>query len=78
MTDSRLQRYIDMAKTAGLTVERVAQSKHYKLYVKAGDGRTAVITAPRSGSDHRGDKNKLAQMRAFSRAATAGAPTLLR
>ena len=66
MADTRL-RYVEMAATCGLKVERIAAGTHWKLYVRAQDGRTAVITAPRSGSDWRGDKNKRAQMRAFAR-----------
>lgn len=61
-----LPRYVSMAERVGLTVERTASGKHWKLYVLASDGRRGVFSVSRSGSDHRGDKNKLAQLKAFA------------
>lgn len=64
--DRELQKYIAMAEEAGLIVERTSRGKHFKLYVVAPDGRKKMFTAPMSGSDWRGDKNKKAQLRAFA------------
>lgn len=64
---NKLKHYREMIEGAGLAVDRIVQGKHFKFYVRAPDGEPHVFIAPRTGSDWRGDKNKLAQLRLFAR-----------
>ena len=59
--------WVEIAQSEGLTVERVEKNKSYKLYVRAVDGRTTMITAPFTPSCHRADANMRALFRRFAR-----------
>lgn len=63
-----VKHWIDMAQREGLIVDRVEKNKSFKLYVRAVDGRTTMITAPYSPSCHRADANMRAMFRRFARA----------
>jgi hypothetical protein len=56
-----------LAKSAGLKLIRVRQSKHIRYTVQAPDGRTATFTVGRSESDVRATKNMLSRLRRFAR-----------
>ena len=70
MVDKAAKPFVELAESAGLKVERVDRGRHLKLRVVAEDGRKATFIAPVSPSDHRGTKNKLAQLRRFARGDT--------
>uniref|UniRef100_UPI001F36FBC9 hypothetical protein n=1 Tax=Geminicoccus flavidas TaxID=2506407 RepID=UPI001F36FBC9 len=58
---------------AGLALDELRQSGggHYRAAVVAPDGRRTVLFCARTGSDRRGDKNLLADMRRFARGQVA-------
>jgi hypothetical protein len=64
----RDQEFIDAAIEAGLVVDRIKYGKHLNLYVTAADGRTGLIVAPISASDHeRSLKTHASTCRKFAR-----------
>ena len=62
-----VKHWVDMAQREGLIVDRVEKNKSFKLYVRAVDGRTTMITAPFTPSCHRADANMRAVFRRFAR-----------
>ena len=62
-----VKHWVDMAQAAGLIVDRVEKNKSFKLYVRAVDGRTVMITAPYTPSCHRADANMRAMFRRFAK-----------
>lgn len=62
---------IEMAKDAGLEVLSVKRHRrHMKIEVRNGYGITAMVVAPVSGSDWRGDLNLAALFRRIAGSAT--------
>ncbi len=59
--------------SAGLTLDELRHSggSHYRVAVAAPDGRTTVLFCSKTGSDRRGDKNLLADLRRFARGQVA-------
>jgi hypothetical protein len=55
-----------MAEAEGLTVLDITKSKHIKVQVQAPDGRTALIIAATSASDHRATMNQRSRFRKFA------------
>lgn len=61
--------FADQARALGLTVERIVETKHIKLYLRAPDGRAMVAVFAKTTSDHRALKNSIALLRRFARGA---------
>jgi hypothetical protein len=57
-----------LAEKAGLKVldVRLSGGNHIRMRLQRDDGETFLSFAPLSPSDHRGDKNKLAELRRFA------------
>lgn len=67
MTEIRRVRQLrELAKKAGLVVERIETRKHMRVGVVAGNGAKKTIIAAKTASDARADKNALAFMRRFA------------
>jgi len=63
-----------LVASAGLTLDSLRQTggSHYRAAVAAPDGRKTVLFCAKTGSDCRGDKNLLADMRRFARGQAGG------
>ena len=57
-----------LAEKAGLKVLEIGLSggNHIRMRLQRADGETCLSFAPLSPSDHRGAKNKLAELRRFA------------
>lgn len=47
----------------GATIERVTESKHFKLYVRSSRGEKHVFVMPRGSANGREAANRLAELR---------------
>ena len=61
----RLREYQQMVSDNGGTVVSVVQNKHYKIKVRACDGRERTFTTSVTPSDVRTDLNILSRLRRF-------------
>lgn len=70
MSSARLPRSIRaIIEQAGLTVVSYVCNSHWKVRVRAPDGREMQVIMAVTASDHRAEKNKLAQLRKFAKGA---------
>lgn len=60
---------IEDVEKAGLIFVKAEINKHYKIHVRAPDGRTCFFVVSRSSSDHHARKNNLSIMKRFARGA---------
>lgn len=58
---------IEDVEKAGLTFVKAEINKHYKIHVRAPDGRTCFFVVSRSSSDHHARKNSVAIMKRFAK-----------
>lgn len=65
-----LRAQLQQIESHGLSVVRVDQGKHYKVRIRARDGREMMLVMHRTGSDWRAARNQDSTLRAFAKGQT--------
>lgn len=65
MTHKVLRDFLGLATREKAEVVKVDDGKHYKVHLRAPDGRVGVFIEAKSPSDHRGQHNARSRIRRF-------------